>query len=267
MFLYPLTAQAATKGCLTCHPPHYVDRGSCVTCHQGDERTDRKRIAHYRLIPARYATFTLPVSDRVERGKKLLERFGCRRCPTAGGLGTTLAASLDRLHGKSTEELVVAIDRPAIHMPEFRFAPAERDDLVTYLLHLGRGGGRVGRETPAVIHFDRRERAVEHPFVRRCGGCHKALTETLGGVGWGTVGPNLSALFTPFYPRPYRSGEPWTPERLREWLHNPRKARPSAVMPPVVLDEGEAGRIAELLNVARQSTGYEQKLTGEPPTR
>ena len=47
-------------------------------------------------------------------------------------------------------------------------------------------------------------------------------------------------------PRPYCEGEPWIPERLREWLKNPRKVRSMAVMPPLVLDEGEGERIAEL---------------------
>ena len=52
--------------------------------------------------------------------------------------------------------------------------------------------------------------------------------------------------------RPYREGEPWTPERLREWLKNPRKVRPMAVMPPVVLEEGEGEGITKLLTVKRQ---------------
>lgn len=251
--LLPLQSGAATKGCLACHPPHYAEKGTCVSCHRGNDRTDRKRIAHYRLIPARYAAFTLPGSERVARGKKLLESFGCRRCHTAGKQGTTLAAPLDRLGSKTPEELAAVIDRPAIYMPDFRFAEADRDDLVNYLMWLGSGGGGGGKETPMVIHFARNERDREHPFVKRCGGCHKVLTETLGGVGTGAIGPNLSALFTPFYPRSYREGEPWTTERLREWLKNPRKVRPMAVMPPVVLEPGEVDKISELLRVGPHS--------------
>ena len=152
------------------------------------------------------------------------------------------------------EEIVAAIDRPAIYMPEFRFTVVDRDDLVNYLLWVGRDGKSGGKETPVVIHFVRKEREGEHPFVKRCGGCHKALTETLGGVGWGAIGPNLSSLFTAFYPRPYREGELWTPKRLREWLKNPRKVRPAAVMPPVVLEGREGEQIAELLTITRQIT-------------
>lgn len=251
LILLPSSSWAAARGCRGCHPVHYADRGSCTSCHRGDDRTDRKRIAHYRLIRARYAAFTLPESDAVARGKRLLERFGCRRCHLAGREGAPLAASLDRLGSKTPEELVTAIDRPAVYMPEFRFAAADRDDLVNYLLWLGREGGDGGKETPTVIHFVRDRRDGDHPFVSRCGGCHRALTGSLGGVGRGAIGPNLSALFTPFYPRQYREGEPWAPERLREWLKNPRKVRPRAVMPPVILEEGELERVSELLRVSR----------------
>ena len=246
--LLPSSASwGAAKGCRSCHPAHYQDKGNCISCHGGDDRTERLRIAHYHLIPARYASFTRSESVEIKRGKKLLERFGCRRCHTAEKQGMGFAASLDRLASKTPEELVAAIDRPAIHMPEFRFTMAERDDLVNYLLWLGRRSGKVAKETPLVIHFARKEQNGEHPFVKRCGGCHKALTGSLGGMGAGSMGPNLSALFTPFYPRPYREGEPWTPERFREWLNDPRKSRPSAVMPPVVLEDGEVERISELL--------------------
>lgn len=249
----PVASGAAAKGCLRCHAPHYTALGTCVSCHRGDDRTDRKRIAHYRLISARYAGFSLPGSLQVERGKKLLEQFGCRRCHLAGKQGTFLAASLDRLGAKAPEELAAAIDRPAFSMPEFRFSAPDRDDLVNYLLWLGRDVKSGGKETPVVIHFARKERDGEHPFVKRCGGCHKALTETLGSVGTGAIGPNLSALFTSWYPRFYRTGEPWTAERLREWLKNPRTVRPLAVMPPVALEEGELGRIANLLTVTQSA--------------
>ncbi len=255
LLLTTAVSRAATQGCLRCHPLHYSGEGSCCSCHRGDDRTDRKRIAHNGLIRARYAAFTLPGSDRVARGKRLLERFGCRRCHTADRQGTTLAASLDRLRGKSPEELAWAIDHPAMHMPRFRFAETERDDLVNYLLWLGRDIRGGGKETPLVIHFVGKEQDDEHPFVKRCGGCHKGLTESLGGLGRGAVGPNLSALFTPFYPRQYREGEPWNPQRLREWLKNPRKVRPLAVMPPVVPEQGEGERIAELLTVKGVNAG------------
>ncbi len=234
----------ADKGCRGCHHVHYPDRGHCISCHGGDDRTERKRIAHYRLIPARYAGFTLPGSGEVKRGKLLLERYGCRRCHTAEKQGALLAASLDRLGNKTPEELVAAIDRPAIHMPQFRFAPAEVDALVNYLLWLGRNRGVGGKESPVVVHFDRKGSNVEHPFIKRCGGCHRVLTGSLGGMGGGSMGPNLSALFTSFYPGSYREGEPWSPQRLKAWLKNPRQIRPQAVMPPIVLEEGEAERIS-----------------------
>ena len=251
----PGSLLAGARGCCGCHPLHYTDLGSCVSCHRGDDRTDRKRIAHNQLISARYAGFTLPGSDRVARGKRLLERFGCRRCHTAGREGTALAASLDRLGEKAPEELAAAIARPASGMPDFRFAAAEQDELVKYLLRLGREGAGVKKELPVVIHFSGKGKGGEHPFVKRCGGCHRALTEKLGSVGRGGTGPNLSALFTPYYPGRYREGEPWSEQRLREWINNPRTSRQSAVMPPVVLGNDEREMIIELLTVSRQGCG------------
>ena len=44
-------------GCLACHPPHFETRGTCIGCHQGDDRSDRLRIAHRDLIAARFASF------------------------------------------------------------------------------------------------------------------------------------------------------------------------------------------------------------------
>lgn len=236
--------------------------GTCVSCHRGDDRTDRKRIAHYRLIPARYATFSLQGSEHVARGKAILERFGCRRCHVVRRQGTKLAASLDRLGAKSTDELVAALDRPAIHMPDFRFSSTDRDDLVNYILWLEKAEPRQGTakgqgtEIPVVVHFTRIDQGREHSFEKQCGGCHKALTVSLGGVGRGVIGPNLSALFTIFYPGKYRDSEKWTPERLREWLKNPRKVRSLTTMPPVVLEKGEAERIIELLSVDSPTAKY-----------
>jgi hypothetical protein len=63
---------------------------------------------------------------------------------------------------------------------------------------------------------------VENAFDKHCGGCHRVLTRRWGGLGSGLVGPNLSGLTSEFYPMPFREGEPWTAERLKKWLENPR---------------------------------------------
>jgi cytochrome c2 len=65
-----------------------------------------------------------------------------------------------------------------------------------------------------------------------------------GLLGTGTAGPNLSGLFTPFYPKtaPGDGRTPateaaWTRQALADWLRNPRAARPGTTMPPVALND------------------------------
>ncbi|MBE0603077.1 MAG: hypothetical protein IH611_05545, partial [Deltaproteobacteria bacterium] len=67
--------------------------------------------------------------------------------------------------------------------------------------------------------------------------------------GKGNIGPNLSALFSAEYPKGGRGEKPWTPERLRAWVANPRKEWPAALMPPVRVDEKDFPRITGRLQV------------------
>ena len=61
------------------------------------------------------------------------------------------------------------------------------------------------------------------------------------------MAPNLSGLFTPFYPTPFKPSEPWTPERLGRWLDNPRAVRPVTPMQPVSLTADEKRRLFGIL--------------------
>ncbi len=65
------------------------------------------------------------------------------------------------------------------------------------------------------------------------------LTNRKGGLGMGHIGPNLSGLLTPFYPRTFRDESRWTVARLKDWVENPRKFRKITTMQPVALQEGE----------------------------
>ncbi|HEY6554406.1 MAG TPA: selenite/tellurite reduction operon c-type cytochrome lipoprotein ExtS, partial [Vicinamibacteria bacterium] len=84
---------------------------------------------------------------------------------------------------------------------------------------------RVGARLPSV-------------FEERCGGCHRFLGSS-GPLGRDGPGPNLSGLFTAFYPRTAPQDRRWTQKALAEWLRNPRAIRPATTMPPVVLSEDE----------------------------
>lgn len=74
---------------------------------------------------------------------------------------------------------------------------------------------------------------------KHCGGCHRILTRTQGGQGVGNTGPNLSGLFSEFYPGVFRGGERWAATNLKKWVVNPREIRRQALMPPLTLADAE----------------------------
>lgn len=247
----PLPAMAAGS-CLRCHPAHYVAVGACAVCHRGDARTERRELAHFDLIGGRFAWFALPDSPVPAGGRQLLARAGCRRCHRSGGKGGRLASDLDRLlPGARPEELVRALRQPALFMPDFAFGEATAVLLVNALLGHSATAEAPAGETPQVVHFSRR-RQEEHVFERHCGGCHRLLTRQWGGLGRGTIGPNLSGLFGEDYPATFRAAERWSPEALRSWLRRPRAIRPTTRMAPPQVSEEE---VRQLLEVFRDGEG------------
>lgn len=241
-------AQAGTPGCLRCHEVHVESSLRCVACHRGDERTDRKNIAHDKLIPGAYAHFRDPESLPVTRGRRIIEQYACRRCHTFEGKGGRLAARLDLVLAEaSTQRISAAIRNPAFYMPDFHFSEAQITDLVNAILSGSVRGKRIGQEPPQVVHFESGKRTEENVFGKRCGPCHKVLTAKKGGIGKGTIGPNLSGLFSEDYPKTWRGKERWTPDRLKAWVENPRKVKPFARMPPVRLNQDELADLTDLL--------------------
>ncbi len=227
---------AAQPSCLHCHRSHYEQLGACTGCHRGNDRTERRAVAHHGLISGKFAHFTLRGAPEVERGKKLTETFVCRRCHRMAGKGNRLAADLDLLLAARTpEQLFASIKSPVLAMPDFHFDDRQIIDLVNAVLAGGTGGGVKGAETPQVVHFEDGTQSRENLFVRKCGPCHRALTEKFGGLGMGDTAPNLSGLFSGFYPRIFRESEPWNPDRLKKWLENPRSVRAYSRMRPVRL--------------------------------
>jgi cytochrome c2 len=252
----PALAQSAKPSCLGCHKPHYEAIGTCVGCHRGNESTSRLAIAHHDLIAGRFAQFTLGSTPAVERGRKLLETFACRRCHIITGKGNRLAADLDGLLSAQQPQLLFdAIRTPALFMPNFRFDDRQTIDLVNALLAGARKAGGNVAEQPAVVHFDDGKQSVTNPFVTLCGPCHRTLTERFGGLGKGDIGPNLSGLFSRYYPETFRDRAPWRGERLGNWLANPRRFRPTARMQPILLKTGELQSLVDILRVTRTVAG------------
>jgi len=251
-------APAVKSGCLMCHKPHYADRGSCVSCHRGDGRSDRLAIAHRDLISGKYSWFTIAGSRPLMAGEKLLEIFACRRCHAVAGKGNSLAINLDRLPPNTTpQQIYDAIKSPTLVMPEFRFSDRQITEMVNGILAGAERAGYAGGETPQVVHFEMARRRQENVFEKQCGPCHKALTETRGALGKGIIGPNLSGLFSGFYPATAASaGKPpagWTSQSLKKWLDNPRKIRELSQMRPVLVKQEGFDQLLVLLAVKKSA--------------
>lgn len=248
VFLLPMPVRAGKQGCLACHGSHYVERGKCVSCHRGEDRTDRKAVAHDGLIPGRFAWFTIRGSQPLERGKKLLDGFACRRCHAVDNKGNRLASNLDGiLLRRLPLEIAAAIETPVRFMPDFRLGKRDVTDLVNVILAETPPSMAKRGETPLVVHFADDGKGTENIFEKWCGGCHRMLTEKYGGLGRGDAGPNLSGFLTPFYPKTLRDHERWNVEELRRWLENPRRLRNNARMPPIPIRGEEFGRLAEIM--------------------
>lgn len=231
---------ARRSACLTCHRLHYAGQGSCVGCHRGNDRTERQEIAHYDLIAGRFAHFTIPGSLVVKQGEKFLERLACRRCHIYAGKGNHLATNLDRLASIGVSRNIFAsIKSPVLFMPNFHADDIQIAALVNAILARAKFVGPEEGESVQVVHFQDERPNQENVFAKQCGLCHKVLSEKFGGLGAEDVGPNLSGLFSEYYPKTYLDAEPWTPEKLRKWLKNPRNMRANARMKPVRLAVGE----------------------------
>lgn len=235
--------------CLDCHPAHYAELGSCVSCHRGFAGTKRLNIAHEKLLTARFSAFTLPDHPIAKQGRKLLDDYACRRCHASSEKGNRLAANLDQSQWKKTAaELETAIQSPVLFMPVFHFSEDQRTALINGILLGGVHYLAPEQEQPEVIHFEGETVSREFQFEKHCGNCHRVLSGRYGGLGSGVIGPNLSGIFSEFYlPNFGQDNQRWTLENLEKWLKNPRKIKPFAQMPPVELKTEEFNRIyAEL---------------------
>lgn len=249
MLLLPVAeAYAGRMGCLKCHKSHYTASGDCINCHRGDKRSDRIAIAHRDLIQAKFSWFAIEGSQPLIRGEKLLSAFACRRCHISGGKGNSLASNLDRLPmNTAPAKIYEAIKSPALFMPDFSFDDLQLTALVNAILAGGKKAAHKTGEAPQVVHFEDAKRRTDNIFETQCGPCHKILTETFGALGKGKIGPNLSGLFSEFYPANLKDNGRWTVDVLKKWLENPRKIRENSQMRPVPLKKDEFEQLKNIL--------------------
>lgn len=237
-------AGEAASGCGSCHAPHYVQVRDCHGCHRGDPAAARKDLAHAGLLTGGAAEHALPGGPVVREGRQLVERLACRRCHTIGGEGNRLATDLDSVVWKrEQEQLAASIAVPVENMPDFRLERLQVDAVIAFLLSAGHHEEALDSYR---VLFDRGVADTFGVFDEKCGGCHRFLGP-IGPRGRASAGPNLSGLFTPFYPKTAPGDRSWTAKDLAAWVSAPRSFRPATTMPPISLTEGELQRVTSEL--------------------
>jgi hypothetical protein len=158
------------------------------------------------------------------------------------GTGNRLATDLDRISWtRDQAELVKSIAEPVENMPRFGLDDRQVESVIAFLL---RNADTDRPDATYRVRFSGAGAKGDSTFERRCGGCHRALAAD-GPLGRGSAGPNLSGVFSAFYPATAQGGRGWTGETLWKWLENPRSVRPRAAMRPVRLEAGELERLVE----------------------
>jgi mono/diheme cytochrome c family protein len=205
------------------------------------------------LLGGKYALFTLGDGVQMREGERLMNQFACRRCHVSSGRGNLLAVNLDDSAArKSAEELVLAIRHPAAAMPKFDL----NEDQITLLVNVIFAGSRSHHKVesaPVRVHFNTSGKKSADVFSTKCGSCHRLLSQRLGSVGTGEIGPNLSGLFSEFYPKNFKNGEAWGSRNLGIWRKNPREIRPWARMQPVELTEMETKELESIIQVTSET--------------
>jgi hypothetical protein len=255
MFLLsaPVWAEPARQMCLSCHPTHYAERGRCNGCHRGNQSSDRKNIAHTGLVVGKYARHTLCDPSYLKRADSLLDQYACRRCHISNGRGNRLAVNLDASATRKTPaQLDNSIRRPVDNMPDFSLNDEQAVVLINAIL-AGYPSHRSSINTPSAVHFGNKKNKNVDVFTRTCGFCHRLLSERLGALGTGNIGPNLSGLLSVYYPKNFRVDDSWTQLNLLSWLKNPREIKPWARMRPIKITADELKELEVVLEVASEA--------------
>jgi cytochrome c2 len=160
-----------------------------------------------------------------------------------------LASNLDTSFDKKMPEVLAdAIKKPAAFMPDFYFQETDVTRLVNAILDASAVYASTSGELSQVIHFEADKEDSDNIFGRSCGACHRILTQRIGGIGTGDIGPNLSGLFSDFYFQNFKGRKSWDSNGLEKWLKNPRDIRPNAQMPPVHLKKKELRHLITIMS-------------------
>lgn len=231
--------------CLKCHQPHYQEVGTCSSCHRGNEDTSRKNIAHNGIILPEFADFKIN-TKATESGRKIVEKAHCRRCHIIDGKGNDIAPNIDiESRRKSTDELFEKISDPSEYMPEFNLNKNNINNVIKMLLASGDNKDKLSNTAPFIVFITS---GTKSTFEDKCGGCHRLLSKSKGGMGHGNTAPNLSGLFTEFYPQQTVIKDKWDKELILKWIKNPRSLNRLSVMPTQNLTEAEEKKIIEELS-------------------
>ena len=239
------TSYARENRCLNCHEEHYPEYGICTSCHRGIDKTSREDIAHHMLIEGKYSYFRIKEDTRVKEGGKIIDDGGCRRCHTIGNTGSLLASNLDiSVNEKEINELILNLTEPTAYMPNYYFTDTQKIAVVNTLLNRGFGFDFRSGDDYTLVHLN--EKTSGNLFSDKCGGCHMMLSKNYGGLGRYNIGPNLSGLFSDFFPH-INDVKRWTTENIKQWLKNPRDIKKNTLMPKVELNEEELDNIIRIL--------------------
>ncbi len=258
MFLAALPAWGGQplQRCLSCHPAHYADRGTCSHCHRGNPASERKNIAHTGLRAGKFVRFTIGDLAQKKEGEHLMDQLGCRRCHITAGRGNALASNLDGAAARKTaKEIVLSIRQPVATMPKFGLDD-ERITILINMIFAGSEGRDMNISAPVKVHFNNSGNKSEDIFSKKCGSCHRVVTGHLGALGSGDIGPNLSGLFSPYYPNSFKNGGGWSAGNLGDWLKNPRDLRVWARMQPVILNEKEMAELVATFHVIPDAASH-----------
>jgi len=245
--------------CLSCHATHYAERGLCFDCHRGNPASERKNIAHSGVRAGKFVHFTLGDPAQKKEGEHLMDQLACRRCHISAGRGNALASSLDGAAARRTaQELVLSIRQPVATMPKFGLDD-ERITMLINMIFAGSEGRDMNKSAPVKVHFNNSGNKSENIFTKKCGSCHRLVTGHLGALGSGDIGPNLSGLFSPYYPKTFKNRESWTPHNLGDWLKKSRDIQIWARMQPVLLTEKEMAELVATFPVIPDAASHISK--------
>jgi len=240
----------AKELCLNCHKSHYSSAGGCSSCHRGNPATARKSLAHAGFVTGKYARVMVAAPAEQAEWSRRIDQYGCKRCHITGGVGNRLAVDLDNAtRQRSPDELARAIRNPVRAMPDFRFREERIDTAVNALLAAATKTERSSRAERQLVNFDAAGGTKADIFSKKCGGCHKALTAGLGSLGTGETAPNLSGIFSRYYPGKSFQDARWSREGLEKWIRNPRRLKKEAVMQPVETTATEFSEIVRILSL------------------